>query len=154
MHKTPFDLRDLASQVVQRVQATTQLHRLNLKQATSAPVYADRERIEEVLASLLDNAIKFSPCRGEIDVRVRTRDGKALVSVQDHGVGISKERQAHIFEPFYEPVPAGEAGYRSVVALGLYLSKLTLERHQGEIWCHSEEGKGSTFTFSLPLASA
>lgn len=153
MHVTPFDLKELVSQVVQRVQATTQLHRLKLKQATSAPVDADRERMEEVVANLLDNAIKFSPGGGEIDIRVRTRDGKALVSVRDHGVGISKERQGHLFEPFYEPVPPGEPGYRSVVALGLYLSRLTLERHQGEIWCESEGGKGSTFYFSLPLAA-
>jgi signal transduction histidine kinase len=78
--------------------------------------------------------------------------GEGIVSVTDRGVGIPRERQAHIFEPFYESVPAGAAGYRSVVALSLYLSKLTVERHGGRIWFESEEGKGSTFYFSLPLA--
>lgn len=147
-----FDLGELASKVVRRMQAMTGIHRLLFDSEGPAPVNADRERIEEVLVSLLDNAMKFSPKGGDIEVRVWADKGEALVSVRDHGVGIPRERQSHIFEPFYEAVPSGAPGYRGVVALSLYLSKLTIERHRGRIWFTSEEGKGSTFYFSLPLA--
>jgi signal transduction histidine kinase len=85
-------------------------------------------------------------------VRVWVEDQKAVVSVKDQGVGIPKNRQAHIFEPFYEPIPPGAPGYRGVAPLSLYLSKITIERHGGRIWFESEEGKGSTFYFSLPTA--
>ena len=152
LRRVCFDLGDLASEVAPRMQALTQVHRLVLKREAPASVEADRERIEEVLVSLLDNAIKYSPQGGEIEVRVWAQEGEGVVSVTDHGVGISNERQPHIFEPFYEVVPAGAPGYRGVVALSLYLSKLAVERHKGRIWFESEAGKGSTFYFSLPLA--
>ena len=152
LRRVRFDLGELAGEVVQRVQVTTEVHRLVLERKAPAPVDADRERIEEVLVSLVDNAIKYSPKGGEIQVRVWAQEGEAMVSVMDHGVGIRRDRQPHIFEPFYEAVPAGAPGYRGIVALSLYLSKLTVERHKGRIWFESEEGKGSTFYVSLPLA--
>ncbi len=152
IRRVRFDLGELAAEMVQRVQVTTQIHRLVLERGAPAPVDADRERIEEVLVSLVDNAIKYSPKGGEIEVRVRAQEGEAVVSVTDHGVGIPRDRQPHIFEPFYEAVPPGAPGYRGTVALSLYLSKLTVEQHKGRIWFDSEEGKGSTFYFSLPLA--
>ncbi len=152
LHKFHFDLGNLASEVVRQVQDTTEIHRLLLKQDRPAPVEADRERIEEVLVSLIDNAIKYSPSGGDIALRVWADDANAFLSVTDHGVGISKDRQPHIFEPFYEAVPPGVPGYRGVVPLSLYLSKLNVERHGGRIWFESEHGKGSTFYLSLPLS--
>lgn len=152
LRRVRFDLGDLASEVVQRMQATTQLHQLLLVRNGPVPVEGDRERIEEVLVSLLDNAIKYSPKGGVIEVRSWAQNGEAIASVRDHGVGIPEERWPHIFEPFYEAVPSGVPGYVGVVALSLYLSKLVIERHKGRIWFESEEGRGSTFYFSLPLA--
>lgn len=153
LHRVRFDLGELTSQIVNQMQATTRLHRLALKREGAVPVEADRERIEEVLESLVDNAIRLSPKGGDIEVRVWAQEGEAMVSVRDHGVGIPKDRQPHIFEPFYEAVPSGTPGYRGVVALSLSLSKFTVEQHGGRIWFESEEGKGSTFYFSLPLAT-
>lgn len=147
-----FDLGELASQVVDRAQALTRLHRMSLQREGPAPVRADRERVEEVLAGLLTNAIDFSPKGGDIEARVWTRAGEVLCSVRDRGVGIARQRQAHVFEAFYEAVPSGAPGYRGKVALSLHLSKLVIDRHQGRIWLESEEGKGSTFYFSLPSA--
>ncbi|TAK35143.1 MAG: PAS domain-containing protein [Chloroflexota bacterium] len=153
LERVRFDLGELASQVVRRMQTTTQLHRLLLESEAPAPVEADRERIEEVLVSLLDNAIRYSPKGGDIEVRISTQKREAIVTVRDHGAGIARDRQPHIFVPFYEAVPTGAPGYRGVVALSLYLSKLIVERHKGRIWFESEEGRGSTFYFSLPLAA-
>lgn len=147
-----FDLGELASQVVEREQALTPLHRVSLRREGPAPVKADRERLEEVLAGLLTNAVEFSPQGGDVGARVWTRGGEVFFSVCDQGVGIAKQRQAHVFEPFYEAAPSGAPGYRRNVALSLYLSKLVVERHEGHIWLESEEGKGSTFYFSLPSA--
>lgn len=147
-----FDLGELASQVVERVQALTRIHRVFLRRDGAAPVRADRERLEEVLVGLLTNAIEFSPRGGSIEARVWTRAGEVFSSVSDHGLGIARQRQPHVFEPFYEAAPAGDPGYRGSLALSLYLSKLVIERHKGRIWLESEEGKGSTFYFSLPAA--
>jgi two-component system, OmpR family, phosphate regulon sensor histidine kinase PhoR len=148
-----FDLGELTSQVIQRMQGAAQLNQLILERQGPAQVQADRERIEEVLVSLVDNAVRYSPEDGETRVRVWVQDGNVLVSVKDQGLGISEERRRHVFEPFYEPVPSGSPGYLGVVPLGLYLSKLIIERYQGHIWLDSEAGKGSTFCFSLPSAS-
>jgi two-component system, OmpR family, phosphate regulon sensor histidine kinase PhoR len=153
LHRARFDLAELATEVVQRIQSTTQIHQLVLLREGPVPVEGDLEHVEEVIVGLLDNAMKYSPKGGEIEVRVWAHDMDALLSVKDHGVGIPKERQSHIFEPFYEPVPAGAPGYHSVVALSLYLGKLVIDRNRGSIWFESEEGKGSTFYFRLPLAS-
>jgi two-component system, OmpR family, phosphate regulon sensor histidine kinase PhoR len=152
LNRVAFDLGDLASEVVQEAQDTARPHSLGLERLAPTPVEADRERIEEVLVSLMENAAKYSPEDGEVQVRVWAQDGHALASVQDRGVGVPEERRRHLFEPFYQAVPPGAPGYRSSVPLGLYLSKLTIERHDGRIWVESEEGEGSTFFFSLPLA--
>jgi two-component system, OmpR family, phosphate regulon sensor histidine kinase PhoR len=152
LDRIAFDLGDLAAQVVGQAQDAAQPHPLGLERLAPAPVEADRERIEEVLVRLVENAAKYSPEDGEIQVRVWAQDGHALLAVQDQGVGVPEERRRHLFEPFYQAVPPGAPGYRSAVPLGLYLSKLTVERHGGRIWVESEEGAGSTFYFSLPLA--
>jgi len=152
LRRMNFDLGSLAAEVVERLQSTSTIHRLLLHREGPVPVYADREGIEDVLVSLVDNAMKFSPEGGDIKVRVWIQDGNAVVSVQDRGVGIPQERQSHIFEPFYDAIPPGAPGYRGVVALSLYLSKLNVGRHDGNIWFESQEGKGSTFYFSIPLA--
>ncbi len=152
--RSRFDLGELAEHMVERMQALTTSHRLSLRRQGAIPVEADRERIQEVLARLLDNALEVSPRGGDIEVRVWSQHGEALVSVRDQGVGIPKERQPHVFEPFYEALPSGAPGYRNVVSLSLYLSWLAISQHQGRIWLESEEGKGSTFSFSLPLAKS
>ena len=77
-----------------------------------------------------------------------------MVSVRDHGPGIPPERQPHVFEPMYEPVPSGATGYTGVVGLGLHLSWQIIEAHGGRIWLESAQGEGTTFCFSLPLGEA
>ncbi|TAK36965.1 MAG: GAF domain-containing protein [Chloroflexota bacterium] len=153
---TPLELRrvDLASLAEEEVQEATQAsdrHRLMLCRPGPVFVDVDPVLIRRVLLTLLDNAIRFSPQGGWIEVTVTPEDGMTLVSVRDHGLGIPKERQRHVFEPFYEPFPAGAPGYYGATGLGLFVVKTIVERHGGRTWFESEEGKGSTFCFSLPV---
>jgi signal transduction histidine kinase len=112
---------------------------------------ADPLRVEQVLSNLVDNAIKYSPNGGAIQIRVGSTQGSApgvLVSVSDHGMGIPAEDQAHLFERFYRV----EGGGRAVkgVGLGLYICRSLVESHGGQIWVESKIGAGSTFIFTLP----
>jgi PAS domain S-box-containing protein len=109
----------------------------------------DEERISQVIYNLVDNALKFTPKGGEVRILVTVEDSQLVVAVRDTGCGISKERQGLIFK----------RGSRSRVdsqrfrglGVGLFLSKMLVELHGGHIWFESEIGKGSTFTFSIPL---
>ncbi len=154
LRPVPFDLGELASEVAGQMQVIAGLHPIVLHCEGPVPVQADRERIAEGLWTLLDNAVRYSPSGSEVEVQVRRQDGAAVVSVVDHGVGIARERQPHVFDPFYELAPPGAPGYQGVVTLGLHLTKLAVERHGGRVWFESEEGRGSTFYLSLPLAGA
>jgi len=112
-------------------------------------VLADPERLRQVLLNLLNNACKF--CREGDDISVTAdQDGAwARVEVADSGPGIASEKQAQIFEPYYRLQRDRSSG----LGLGLYLCKTLVQLHGGDIWVESEEGKGSKFSFTLPLAS-
>ena len=144
------DLTGLVRQVVDRMQHVTKRHRVRVVSAEPAVVRGDRERLEQALGNLIDNAIRYSPEGGDVDVAVAIRDGEAVVSVRDHGVGIPKDRQARIFERFYRAHTGTPHDYGGI-GIGLHLTKEIIVRHGGRIWFESEEGKGSTFYFSLPL---
>ena len=113
-------------------------------------IKADGERLEQVLTNLLSNATKFTPRGGSIVLRARKRGSDLVIQVQDNGIGIPEEKQKRLFEPYYR-ARLGE-GERRGLGLGLTLCKQLVELHRGEIWIESEEGKGSIFSFSLPLA--
>jgi two-component system phosphate regulon sensor histidine kinase PhoR len=149
----PFDLGRLAAEAVDGVRPTAPAHDLRLAIAGPAPVVADRDRISRVLASLLDNAVRFSPTGGAVEVNVAARDGEATVSVRDHGVGIPAERQAQVFERYYR-AHAGTPHDYGGLGLGLETSREIVRRHGGRMWFESEPGSGSTFHFTLPLAAA
>ncbi|MGD2103621.1 MAG: ATP-binding protein [Anaerolineae bacterium] len=112
-------------------------------------VKADSSRVRQVLLKLLTNAAKFTE-EGSIALRAWSEDGEVFVSVRDTGIGIPLEDQKRIFEQFEQGV--NEHGRRpNGAGLGLGLSKQFVEMHGGEIWVESEPGRGSVFTFSLPL---
>jgi signal transduction histidine kinase len=110
----------------------------------------DPVRLEQVLVNLLSNAFKYSPEGGDVIVAMDKIDQYARVSVKDYGVGIPKDQQERIFEPFFRSPTAVQAKTAGA-GLGLYLSKEIIERHGGKMWFESEEGKGSAFYFTLPL---
>ena len=113
------------------------------------PVYADRERIEQVIINLIHNAIKFTPPNGTITVSARYERSGIVFSVKDTGVGIEPENLKRIFERFYKADKARSGGG---TGLGLSISKHMINAHGGKIWAESNFGEGSTFKFSLPLA--
>lgn len=111
------------------------------------PVSADRDRIEQVLVNLLHNSIKFTPSGGNITISAISSGDSLQVSVADSGVGISADDLPRIFERFYKADRARSGGG---TGLGLAIVKHIIEAHGGKIWAQSVEGKGATFTFTLP----
>lgn len=114
-------------------------------------VQADPDLVLQVLDNLLDNAIKYSPEGSQIALSARSLNGEVQVSVSDRGIGIPKDKLEAIFEKFYR-VDSPLKGKVSGAGLGLSLCKLIVEACGGRIWAESEEGRGSTFHFTLPVA--
>ena len=98
--------------------------------------------------ALVDNAIKFSPRGGNVEVRLMSVDSKVLVAVEDHGIGIPKENQQLIFDRFYHLDRNGGDLFAGI-GLGLAITRQVIEQHQGSLSFISEAGQGSTFTLSL-----
>jgi two-component system phosphate regulon sensor histidine kinase PhoR len=113
-------------------------------------VKADRERIRNTIVNLIHNAIKFNHPGGRIELSTRVDGNSAIISVSDTGIGISEDALPHVFERFYK---ADKARSKDGSGLGLAIAKHTIQAHGGRIWAESQEGKGSTFSFSLPLES-
>ena len=114
-------------------------------------VFVDEQMIESVIENLLTNAIKFTPRGGKISINISEQPDKYEISVSDTGIGISKENIGKLFRidvPFSEYGTEKEKGS----GLGLILCKESVEKHNGKIWVESEEGKGSTFFFTVPKA--
>jgi len=111
----------------------------------------DERKIKQILLNLLSNAVKFTPEGGRIEMKARQADGSVEISVSDTGIGIAPEDQPKIFEEFRQ-VGADYAHKSEGTGLGLTLAKKFVELHGGRIWVESEVGKGSAFTFSLPIA--
>jgi signal transduction histidine kinase len=151
LRRQRFELGGLVGEVIERMRGVSSLHRFVLHQEGPVLVDVDPDRIDQVLTNLFDNAIKYSPDGGDIEATVGVREGLAVVSVRDQGMGIPRERQGQLFERFYR-AHAGLGTDRGGMGIGLHLSEQILQRHGGRIWFESEEGKGSTFSFSLALA--
>jgi|GEM_PF-389289 len=113
-------------------------------------LHADREKFKEILYNLTSNAIKFTPCEGSVTIRSQIVGDFAEISVKDSGIGISPEDQKKLFQPFSQ-VNTVEARMYQGSGLGLTIVQKLVELHGGKIWLESEVGKGSTFTFTLPI---
>ena len=111
-------------------------------------IQADERKVKQILFNLLSNAVKFTPDGGRVEVRVAREDGHVRVDVRDNGIGIAPEDQPRVFEEFQQ---VGRERSREGTGLGLTLTKRFVELHGGRIWLESEVGKGSTFSFTLPI---
>jgi PAS domain S-box-containing protein len=147
----PFDLLAVVRERVESVARTTASP---IRVEASGPLFvrADRQLIGEVVSHLLENALRYSFPGQVIELKAWRQEKEAVVSVHDQDPGIPPERQPHVFEPLYEPLPPGALGYTGVVGLGLHLSRQMIEAQGGRIWVESSPSTGSTFYFSLFLA--
>ncbi len=150
MDPGPLDLAEMARKVVRKFATRSPSHTLRVHLPENMPtVWADRERIEEVLLNLLDNAVKYSPNAKLIRIEGQVTDESVCISVGDKGMGIPLREQGRIFERF-QRVDNKASRTTQGAGLGLYICRAILDAHGGRIWVESELGKGSTFTFSLP----
>jgi signal transduction histidine kinase len=149
-HPVQTDLAELAHEVVALQQPTTGQHRLILECPDRVDGDWDGERISQVLANLVSNALKYSPEGGDVRVQVRTTDADVTVCVSDQGPGIAPEQKQRLFQPFTRLIETAAA---PGLGVGLYLARGIVEAHGGRIWVDSQPGAGSTFCFNLPRRS-
>jgi signal transduction histidine kinase len=114
-------------------------------------VAADPDKVSQVLSNLLENAVKYSPDGGEVELRLEPVGRSMRFSVRDEGIGIPRNEQERIFEKFYRLDPDLTRGVGGT-GLGLYICREVIRRMGGRIWVQSRDGNGSTFLFELPLA--
>lgn len=148
LDRQPTDLALLVEQVVSGVRTRTHRHAITLDAPASLHVHVDPLRLEQVLTKLLDNAIKYSPEGGPIDVVLARRVQDAVeLSVRDRGLGIPTEKRGQIFDRFYQ---AHRDDFRSGMGLGLYVSRQIIELHGGEIRAEFPPDGGARFVVRLP----
>jgi signal transduction histidine kinase len=143
------------SECIQGIASAAEAKRIKIE--TEIPpgipnMMADPEHLKQVFINLLGNAVKFSPRKSEVNVRVeQDKAGTDLIiSISDKGPGIQEEEQSLIFNKYYQARKI--RGHMDGVGLGLYISKHIVEAHGGTLWVESKIGEGSTFSFSLPTA--
>lgn len=121
-----------------------------VQSSPSIEVFADGGRLKQILHNLLSNAVKFTPDGGRIEISAAVRESFAEISVIDSGVGIPDDQQQAIFDKFFQVQTSTKTGQEGT-GLGLAITKRLVEQHGGKIWVRSEPGKGSCFTFTIPL---
>ena len=149
--KEEVQLSSIVEKIVRRLQVMTTTHSFEVEfEPDFPPVYADPALIEEMLTNLIDNAIKYSPKGGKITISGRNIGKEVRVTVADEGIGIPKEDMEHIFERFQRTDRSVVKKVKGI-GLGLYICKSIVKAHGGRIEVASKVGKGSQFTFILPL---
>ncbi len=146
-----FNLTDLVERTVFEMQGGAKNRIIRYKAATAYTVYADKFRIYQVLSNLITNALKYSEETTPVSITVTRKKQTVIVSVIDQGVGIAKEQQAKVFDRLYQ-INGNSGKTFPGLGMGLYIVKEIIKRNKGAVWVESEVGKGSTFSFSLPIA--
>lgn len=149
-----FETVLLSSLVVELLEVKSfHLEKQNLRFSANIPeglsVRADKKRLYQVLSHLVENAIKFTEL-GTIHIQAKSQNDYAIISIQDTGIGISKEKLPYIFEWFSQIDPSG---FQVGLGLGLNICKKIIERMDGQIWVDSVVNQGSTFYLKIPMAS-
>jgi signal transduction histidine kinase len=122
----------------------------NVEHEPFPPVRTEPNKIKQALSNIIGNAVTYTPEKGQVDIELKVLDGMVLCKVSDSGVGIPKEQQKQVFEKFFRGTNILK--FENVgTGLGLFLSKAFIEASGGKIWYKSEEGKGTSFFFTLPV---
>ena len=152
INKEQVDIIELTQQAQEQIDTNyaSKPHAIGIHdhREENALVYADKYLIENVMHNLMENAVKYSDKEANVEVNIKQDEHFTIISVSDHGVGIDRKYQKKIFEQFYR-IPATH--HKSGYGIGLAMVKYAVKAHGGTIKVVSELGKGSTFTFTLPL---
>ena len=144
-----FNVGDVIADCISNLKNAEVKHTVRIFGDKNCEVYGDRNRIEQVLINLMDNAVKYSPDANEVLIGLSQDKGFLKIEIRDFGPGISEEKLSLIFERYYR---GEENSYTtSGLGLGLYISSEIVKRHHGRIGVESEQGKGSTFWFVIPM---
>jgi two-component system CheB/CheR fusion protein len=149
LQKTEFNLGELINECFDELEGASPKHKLIAEGDNDVIVCADRNRIEQVLVNLISNGIKYSPDSENVTVKVKKNGEDVKVSITDSGIGIAQSKIPLIFDRFYR-VEEKSQKYAGL-GLGLYISAEIVRRHNGQIGVESEEDKGSTFWFEIPV---
>jgi signal transduction histidine kinase len=150
--KSSFEIHDTINQVVDRFSPTLQKNHIKINLDFSIPtlnVYADKEKIIQVLINLIDNAIKYSAAFTEININTYIHNKRVYVIIKDNGIGISKKDQALIWDKFYMADKARTPSKSKGTGLGLSIVKKIIDDHKEAIWVESDNGEGAAFIFTL-----
>jgi signal transduction histidine kinase len=149
------DLTELVKDIVEAARTQLRDHTLVARLPDELLLFVDPLRVEQVLTNLIDNAIKYSPDGGQIDVVLSTCGAESIqVSIRDHGVGVPPEHRAHIFDRFYQAHAGGPLTSMAGMGLGLYISRQIVEQHGGTIEAEFPDEGGTNIVVTLPLTRA
>ncbi|MBI3324315.1 MAG: HAMP domain-containing histidine kinase [Candidatus Omnitrophica bacterium] len=153
MEQRPIELAELMTTVVEQVKPQLDAKQLRLTTDLNGvkQLVGDAAHLSRVFVNLLSNAIKYTPPQGSIAIRLRQTGAQVLTQVEDNGCGIGAEELGKLFQEFYRTANPVNEQLRGT-GLGLALAKRIVEAHGGRIWVESEPGKGSRFSFTLPVA--
>ncbi|WP_443947121.1 ATP-binding protein [Pedobacter sp. AW1-32] len=145
-----FDLADLMRTVREETEATISSHQIIFAPVESAKINGDQEKIAHVVHNFISNAVKYSPAGSLINVACTSDHQIAQISVKDRGMGISKQDLNKVFDRYFR---ADDSMLNTIAGfgIGLYICKEIITRHGGQIWAESEQGKGSVFSFTIPM---
>ncbi|KKQ80759.1 MAG: Two-component sensor kinase [Candidatus Daviesbacteria bacterium GW2011_GWA1_38_7] len=150
IQKEVFNFSELATNIAKDFQQMTPEHQFECIIEPKVQVKGDEFRLSQVISNLLSNAAKYSPANTKIIVRLSRLRKRALLEVQDFGIGIAKKYQDKIFDSFFRVGVGNHQAQAGNLGLGLYITSQIVKKHKGRIWVESEERKGSTFYVSLP----
>lgn len=150
LNQGEFNFNQVMLETVEEQQMSTS-HKIEIHAQSEGMVFADKERIAQVMSNLISNAIKYSPDADRIVVKTERKDNDLVFSVEDFGIGMPEEKIHKVFEQYYRVSGEAENTYPGL-GLGLYIAAQIIERSNGKIWVESTLDKGSIFYFSLPIS--
>jgi len=154
LHLEPTRLDTIIERALSGMDIERGHHRIDYVHPPEAVrIRGDPYRLEQVIANLVENALKYSPGDSTVRITLDVNDDFALLSVADEGIGIPRDQQEQLFERYFRARNVSVTSYGGL-GLGLYISRDIVERHGGRIWVESEVGRGSTFYVALPLLAA
>ncbi len=152
LRKEKFPIQKLVKESVDNINLIHNHHKIILESQGKMQVYADRERIGQVIDNILTNAIKYSPKSKKVYVKIMPKNDQVIISIKDRGIGIDEQYHKQLFQRFFR-VDEKQAGKYPGLGLGLYLSSEIIKRHDGKLWFKSKLSRGSTFYVSLQIIS-